>query len=316
MRFLIKISFFIIGVICFQAIYAQQHTSYTQYNLNRFSLNPALAGIQPCGEFILGSRRQWVGFEGAPLTYFTSFNTRVNKDDKYPKNFHGYGLNIIGDRYGFSSNFYFKIAYAYNIKLSNNYRASFGMFLGLQRFSQSFSSVRIANKGLDPALNADRQSSYVFPEISPGGFIYNKNLYAGLSMFQIYPERIRTFGSKEHRLSAHYYFIAGYRLRGREWHYIPSLLFNFSPFVSPTADLTLTFDYKQQFSFAFGSKYLNSGYLTLQFRILQSINIGYSYEYALNEINNVAPTTHEFVLSIKNCTIEKKLEKFFCPAYQ
>lgn len=208
------------------------------------------------------------------------------------------------------------MGYAYNIKLSRNYRASVGVFLGIQQLTQSFSQLRVANKNIDPAFNSDEQSSFIFPEISPGGFLYNKNFYVGLSMFQIYPEIVRTFGTNEHRLSAHYYLITGYRLRGRQWHYTPSILFNFSPFVSPTADFTLTFDYKQQFSFGLGSKYLNSGYALIQFQIQRSISIGYSYEYALNEIINVAPTTHEFVLRIKNCTIEKKLEKFFCPAYQ
>lgn len=190
----------------------QQHTSFTQYNLNKYSLNPALAGVQPCGDFVMGNRTQWVGFEGAPRTYFASFNTRVDKEDKYPKNYHGYGVNMIGEQFGFSTHFNLKLGYAYNIKLSRNYRASVGVFLGIQQLTQSFSQLRVANKNIDPAFNSDEQSSFIFPEISPGGFLYNKNFYVGLSMFQIYPEIVRTFGTNEHPLSAHYYLITGYRL--------------------------------------------------------------------------------------------------------
>lgn len=295
---------------------AQQQTTYTQYNLNRFALNPALAGIQPCGELITGSRRQWVGFEGAPETYFATFNTRINKEDKYPKNFHGYGVQMVSDQYGFSNNSIFKAAYAYNMKTSNNFRASFGLYLGIQRFSQNYSNIRIANKGLDPALDPDKEISLVLPEISPGIFIYNKNLYAGLSMIQAFPARIKTLGTSENRMSAHYFLLTGYRLRGRQIDYVPSILTSFSPLVSPTVDLSLTFDYKQRISLGLGSKYLNSGYAVIQLQVLSYLGIGYAYEYAFNEINTVAPTTHEFVLQIKNCTDVKRKGKILCPAYQ
>jgi type IX secretion system PorP/SprF family membrane protein len=294
----------------------QQTPSYSQYTLNRFAINPALAGIIPCGDFVMGNRRQWIGFEGAPITYFTNYNSRVKKEDKYPKNFHGYGLDIVGERFGFSSNFTFKAAYAYNIKLNRNYRVSFGVFLGIHRYAQDLGQVKIENRSIDPVFDDKEESSFVFPEVSPGGFLYNKNFFAGLSIMQIYPERIRTFGTGEHNLSAHYYFMTGYRIRARQFHYIPSLMLNLSPFVSPTVDINLTFDYMQQIAITLGSKYLNSGYVNLKLQILKTIAIGYSYEYALNEIGNVAPTTHEFLISIRNCTIEKKFEKIFCPAYQ
>ncbi len=294
----------------------QQQGSYTQYNLNKFALNPALAGIQPCGEFIAGQRRQWVGFEGAPETNFAGYNTRVDKDDKYPKNFHGYGFQVVNDEYGFTAHNILKIGYAYNMKTSNNYRASVGIFAGVQRISQSYESIRIANKAQDPALDPDKEFSNVLPEISPGAFFYNKNGYLGLSMIQAFPAKIETHGTEENRLSAHYYFMAGYRLRGKNIDVLPSMLMSFSPLVSPTVDLTLTLDYKQKFSLALGSKYLNSGYAIIQLRLLPAITLGYSYEYALNELNTVAPTTHEFVLRFKKCTGEKRKDPFFCPAYQ
>lgn len=296
-------------------ISAQQHPSYTQYNLNRYSINPALAGIQSCGESIMGHRKQWVGFENAPTTYYMSFNTRHNNKDKYPKNFHGYGFNLIGERYGFTSNYFLKLGYAYNMVLQRNYRVSFGLFAGIQNFNQNYNNIRIANRALDPALK-DEESVFVYPDISPGIFLYNKNLFLGASLMQGFPARIKNFGSKENRLSNHIFLTSGYRFRGREIDVIPSFLFYIAPLVSPTMDMNLSIDVHNMFLVGLGSKYLNSAYLNFELKVFRKIHFGYAYEYALNRLSKVSPTTHEFAIRIKSCNEEKKFEKFICPAYE
>jgi type IX secretion system PorP/SprF family membrane protein len=202
------------------------------------------------------------------------------------------------------------------MKLAKNYRASIGVFAGLQSQGISYGQINIPNKNMDPALNKEEVSAFVYPEISPGGFIYNRNFYAGLSMLQLYPAKRGKIGTKENRLTGHYFLTSGYRFRGRNLHYIPSFLFNFSPFISPTLDLTLTVEYEKIISLALGSKYLNSGYATIQLRVLPSVYLGYAYEYALNEINKVSPTTHEIVLRLGSCNSEGKEPKFICPAYE
>lgn len=295
---------------------AQQHTNYTQYTFNRFALNPSVAGLKPCGETQFGHRRQWVGFEGAPKITFASFNTRINKDDKYPKNFHGFGFHLLNDQAGISSSTYFKVAYAYHMKIWTNYHISFGIFAGFQSFSQSYDAITIPNKGLDPAIDREVQTGLIFPEISPGTFIYNRNLYVGFSFLQAYPAKIKVIGSGENRLTTHYFLTSGYRLRGQKIDIIPSMMVSFSPFISPTVDITLTLDYRDKISLGLGSKYLNSGYATVYLHVLRNISVGYSYEYALSEIINVAPTTHEIILSISNCTTERRKTDFICPAYQ
>jgi len=313
MKVLLGIIFFL-SSLC---LIGQQHSNYTQYTLNRFALNPAIAGLKPCAETTFGNRRQWVGFENAPLATFASFNTRLNKEDKYPKNFHGIGLHILNERQGFSNNLYIKLAYAYHVKLWVNYHLSVGMFAGIQRHSFSYDLIRLPNKAIDPAINQELVNDEVYPEISPGAFFYNRNFYVGLSMLQVYPVRTGKLGTKKNKLTGHYFLSGGYRLRGRNrLDFIPSFMLSFSPFIAPTFDLTLTADYKQRISVAMGSKYLNSGYITLQLRLIKKVYVGYSYEYALNELNKVAPSTHEIILNFTSCTTDKKHIKFVCPAYQ
>lgn len=300
----------------FHSCIAQQHPTYTQYTFNRFALNPAIAGIKPCTETIFGRRQQWVGFEGAPDTYFVNFHTRIQKNIKYPNGFHGLGGQIMRDRNGFSQKFYAKIAYAYHLRLWKNYQASLGVYAGIQRLGYSFNSIRMPNKGLDPAINNEIQKAYVFPEISPGAFIYNKKFYLGLSIFQIYPATANELGTSQNTLHSHYYFMGGYRFQGHSVDLTPSLLFTLTPFISPTADFTLTADFENTLSVALGSKYLNSAYACLKIRLGEAIALGYSYEYALNEINKVGPSTHEIILSFSGCYDDREKPDFFCPAYE
>lgn len=311
-QFLYTSLFLIITAHCF----GQQHTNYTQYTLNRFALNPAVAGIKPCAVTSMGHKNQWIGFEGAPKLYFASFHTRLNKEVKFQKNIHGIGLFISNDRVGFSNTFSVKFAYAYHIKLWTNYHLSVGIYGGIQQQKFSTNEIRIAGINSDPAFDAQNQQAFIYPEVSPGGFIYNKNFYAGLSMFQIYPTRTGDIGTNDNKLTGHYFLMGGYRFRGKNLDYIPSLLLSFSPFISPTADFTLTLDFKQKLSIALGSKYLNSSYASIQFKLSRTIQLGYTYEYALNEISKVAPSSHEIILQFSTCSTDRREQKFFCPAYQ
>ncbi len=311
-----KILFSIFGLLLSGLIFGQQHTSYTQYTLNQFALNPAVAGLEKCTQTSFGTRRQWSGFEGAPEHVFASFNTRLNKADQFPKNFHGIGAYVSKDLIGFTNYSMLKISYAFHLKMSRNYHFSAGIFAGVHYQKTSFNNLRIRDRSNDPAINRQERSSIIFPEVSPGVFIHNNKFFAGLSMFQQYPTRIKEIGTRENRLAVHYFLMIGYKIEGEVLNYTPSMLVSFAAFAPPTVDLTLTADYKNKISIALGSKYLNSAYTTVQLNIGGGVKIGYSYEYALTELVRVAPSTHEVILQFSNCHVDKNKIKVECPAYQ
>lgn len=299
-----------------QALVAQQYTSYTQYTLNRFETNPAVAGLRPCAVLTTGRRTQWIGFEGAPTITFVNFNTRINRQQKYPKSFHGVGGSFRNERFGFNENISLNAAYAYHLKLNKNYHLSFGAQVGAQQYKINYGAIRIQNLGLDPVFDNQEAQTRFYPEISLGSFLYHKNAYVGLSLLQIYPIETGRFGTSENKLTPHFFLTSGYRFRGRKIDIIPSVMSNFSGLISPTVDFTLTFDYKQKIALALGSKYLNSTYATLQIGLGQFVSVGYTYEYALTEIAKVAPRTQEIVLQIKTCKFKEETFKNLCPAYQ
>ncbi len=66
-----KLLFIIFGLIS-SVGFSQQAPQYTQYTFTSSGYNPAFAGTTKCLSFKAGSRMQWVGMDGAPLTSFAS----------------------------------------------------------------------------------------------------------------------------------------------------------------------------------------------------------------------------------------------------
>lgn len=66
-------------IICFIGLLpflgtAQQRPYYTQYILNNFLINPALAGIENYWDVKTSHRIQWQGIQDAPVTTYLTFH--------------------------------------------------------------------------------------------------------------------------------------------------------------------------------------------------------------------------------------------------
>ena len=70
---------FIFLIILFSVIKinAQQLPVYSQYMMNGFLLNPAIAGSDGYTSINLTAREQWLGLDNAPNTQAISFQTRL-----------------------------------------------------------------------------------------------------------------------------------------------------------------------------------------------------------------------------------------------
>ncbi|MFT4755533.1 MAG: type IX secretion system PorP/SprF family membrane protein [Vicingaceae bacterium] len=311
-----KLLLCIIGLLLSCLIFGQQHPSYTQYTLNKFALNPAVAGLKNCIQTTFGIRRQWSGFEGSPNHLFASFHTRIKKQRDWRKSSHGLGAYFSNDKMGFTDYSMLKVAYAFHLKMSRNYHFSAGIFAGIHHQKTNFQNIRIRDKANDPAINDQEGKALTLPEVSPGVYIDNNKFFAGVSMYQQFPTIIREVGTNKNRMAAHYFLMTGYRWKREQLNFTSSMLVSFAAFAVPTVDFTLTTDYKNMVSMALGSKFLNSGYLTTQFNLNNRMSLGYSYEYAFTELARVAPNTHEIVLQFNTCKIDHNKIRVACPAYQ
>ena len=67
-----------VGVI---QLHAQQRPQYTQYILNSFIINPAVAGIENYWDVKMSHRHQWVGLNGSPVTTYITVHGPLTKSD-------------------------------------------------------------------------------------------------------------------------------------------------------------------------------------------------------------------------------------------
>ena len=99
MRLLIAFTvFFLINIHGF----AQQQPYYTQYILNTFIINPAVAGIENYTDLKANHRCQWVGLDGAPVTTYLTIQGPLHKSTtgrESPTSFHPTGENPRGKQY-------------------------------------------------------------------------------------------------------------------------------------------------------------------------------------------------------------------------
>ena len=76
------------------ASFAEQLPHYTQYVLNGYILNPAIAGIENYTDVKMSLRHQWVGIDEAPVTTYLTIHRPLKRRDyerETPTGFHASG---------------------------------------------------------------------------------------------------------------------------------------------------------------------------------------------------------------------------------
>lgn len=279
---------------------AQQTAQYTQYVLNMFAINPAVAGSKDCIDVRLGYRQQWVGFPGAPVTGWATVSGVIKpKKRSYKANRHGIGTFVEADNTGPMGYTSFQLAYAYHIQMKQNVFMSLGLFGGVRQEKLSLGDV-YATDNTDPAL-ANNGSVLVYPDVTPGIWIYGKSTWAGLSIQQLLGNKVEDIGL-ETRLTRHYIASAGHRFRvSKKFSVVPSGLFKLSPGSPLAMDLNVMMEYRRKVGL--GVSYRNQDAVAFMLKVpfLKFFTLGYSYDVTTSKLRVGGANTHEIILGIYPC---------------
>jgi len=311
---------------------AQQQPYYTQYILNNFILNPALAGIENYWDRKVSYRNQWVGLNGAPTTLYLTINaplgnteydreTPVTVPDLQAKNLgakqfwmeytappahSGVGFTIINDKTGPLSRIAAYGSYAYHLPVGVKTSLSFGLSLGVQEVNVDVNSVDFGQANpVDPAALGSGYLNKLEPDVNAGLWLSNKSFFVGLSAQQIVPVPINsvneTTGSGvtllEGKLVPHTFLTAGYKiLISNDVNILPSIMFSYVKPLPLGVDVNAKVLYQDLLWLGFSYRY-NRGYAAmLGVNISSMINLGYSYDYTTTPLNTVSNGTHEIVI--------------------
>jgi type IX secretion system PorP/SprF family membrane protein len=252
-KFFIQVIILGIGVNC----WSQQKPQYTQYILNQYIINPAIAGIENYVDVKISARDQWVGLSGAPKTAYITVHAPLGKKDyrtsatsysipgenprgKYywesytaAEPHHGVGLSVINDKTGSFNRFSAAATYAYHIGLNATTNLSAGFGAGITKVSIDRTMHDFDGNGdpIDPATGSAIRGELfkTRPDLSAGLYLYSRDYFIGLSAQQIIPQKLQfaddaSFVTKG-KLVPHVFLNAGYRfLLTDDINAIPSLM--------------------------------------------------------------------------------------------
>lgn len=295
-----KLASIITFVLVAASGFAQQMPQYTNFDMNYFGLNPAVAGSEECLDLKIGYRRQWIGLEGSPTSAFLNAHGKVGKSRT--GNFHGVGGMVETDKTGPISFTSAHGAYAYHLRVNRKYMLAMGATLGLLQYRLDLGGAVLPEVGAlnDPALLAS-QSSLVFPMADIGFWLYGKDHFIGLSMKNILNTQVQDIGLDTY-VVPHFLLSGGVNIDlNKGFEFKPQALVKYVGGSRLAADLNLLFEYKDVVTAGLGVRSENGISGIVRFNVLKYFSVGYSYDYTLSKIRFGGQNTHELVIGIQAC---------------
>jgi type IX secretion system PorP/SprF family membrane protein len=304
---------------------AQQFPIYSQYMMNGFLLNPAVAGHEGYTAINFTVRDQWAGLQGSPKTYALSGQTRVLKNSfifRHKSVRHrrrsmskggkvGLGGYIFNDVNGIFSRLGFQGTYAYHLTLRRS-QLSFGT--SLTGFQYKIDKSQIITNEPDQLIEGTQSSAFII-DANLGAYYSDRNLYAGVSVQNLFQSFIK-LNNREgagFKLDRQYLLTAGYRFDVVDFVFLePSFLFKMSETAITQTDLNLKLYYKEDYwggisyrtgsGNAVSSTSLNGKGSSLIFMVGARVDkffFGYSFDYTFSSISKHTFGSHEITLAFK-----------------
>ncbi len=325
----LKLYGFILGVCMTVAVNAQQRPYYTQYIMNNYIINPAVAGIETYWDVKASHRMQWVGVQDAPVTTYITMHGPLKKNDfgwetatsmrargenprgqAYWQSYqsaephHGIGFTMLNDKTGPLNRFAAFGTYSYHLGISPTTSIAAGVSAGISNMSLDASKLNFGSTTVDPAVAGSGLINQIRPDISAGLWLYSKDYFLGVSAQQIVPQNVafsnNTVYVERGKLVPHLFFSAGYRMQlSQDVSLLPSTLIRY---VSP---LPLGFDLNAKFMYqdllwVGGSYRYQDGFAGMVgLNVSHNINIGYSYDLQTSRLNTVSKGTHEILIGFQ-----------------
>ncbi len=275
------------------SVYAQQLPLYSQYMLDNFLLNPAVAGSVDYFPIHLTARQQWVGIKEAPSTQALSAHYLFENQRL------GVGGYVFNDKFGPVSRIGIQAAAAYHVPLSG-INSKLGIGLALKAFQFKFDESELkAIDDNDAALTYGTITKFV-PDADFGLYLYNEKYYVGLSASELIQLNIDLGDSSvdKNQIVRHYYLIGGYKFRLSE-----------SFDLEPSVLVKGTMQTPWQIDFNVKAYYIKNYWLALSYRSSKDLVImagvkfqkyyfGYSFDYTFSNLNNYSSGSHEILIGV------------------
>ena len=294
-------------VVLAQAGMAQQQYTFTNFLLNDYYYNPAIAGSKGAGVANLGYRNQWAGFDDAPVTLIGNYYGSLRNEGK-----HGYGASIISDRTGLTQSTGIYLNYAQHFKFTEDIKLGLGIQPGFMQYRVRLYDARLADPG-DVVLTGNILSANAF-DMSAGFHLYTDDWFFMGSIQHLFGESI-TFTTYNQNLARHFNIIGGYtfHLPKQKLDIQPSVLMKFVRPVPAQWSLMTKVTYDKKYWLGVSLRTDDAIGAVLGLKVKERFSVGYGYDYSTSNIASYQNGSHEVVLSFvitnKKPTLEDEDDK-------
>ena len=307
---------------------AQAKPAYTQYVLNNYILNPALAGIENYTDIKTSFRKQWTGINGAPVTSYISVQAPIGKSDyrtsatsfavpgenprgkQYwedyiaPEPHHGIGFYAMNDKAGYINRWSVAATYAYHRPIGIKTTLAVGFNAGASGISLDATKATFSDPTNDPAIGvANGDLKKIKPEIGAGLWLYSARYFAGVSVLNIVPGKAKFTANDKYGtyFTPNFFATIGYRFSaGENFTVTPSMMLQYWQPQLIGAHFNAKLQYMDKAWIGGSYRYSDflAGYSALAgLNISNTLNIGYSYEVATtSRLRTYSGNTHEIMV--------------------
>lgn len=291
-------------------LHAQENALYSQFTLNKYIFNPAVAGSENATMIRMAAYEQWVGFKGSPKYHSLSFDTRWFQDIRKPnrnikKKYNigkpgevGFGVNFFNEKKGSLSTSGFEATYAYHIKF-DNHQLSFGVSPVISQFSVNTSDVILEDDFRDNAIDGKSNKRWS-ADFNFGAYYSGKDFFAGYSIQHITASALQWGGDSDNKIiGRHHYLMGGYTypvstlidLEGALLLKIPE---DYLTQMDLSIKATIKKDYWCGIGYKTGRALSFYGGL-----FISRYYFGYAFDYNLSEVSQFSYGSHEIMLGVQ-----------------
>jgi type IX secretion system PorP/SprF family membrane protein len=266
--------------------FGQIESMYSSYRLNPQILTPTHVGSDSVSDITVINRQQWVGVEGAPVTYAISGDFKFKQQS-------GIGFNAMYDQAGPVKVTAISGDYAYHIKLSDQWRFSGGIRAGFSNLSLDFAGLALVHDG-DALFSGSRSTGLMFN--TGWGVKVNKGDGFFLSVSQ--PRLFKyDLGSGSYKDVAYFYTMVGTKLKLNDHlNLYPSALFRSAKDVPLSWDANVYAQFHNRFDVGFNYRHQDSWGARLGVQATKKIYLGYVYEMPTSAMSKMSLQSHEIAL--------------------
>lgn len=275
------------------SIGAQQLPQYSQYLMNSYAINPAVAGSSGDLEIRSNNRYQWTGIKDAPRTYTLSLTNPI-ADGKM-----GVGAYLYTDIVGPTRRVGLQGSYAYHFQVTDDMKIATALSLGVLEYSVDAGKIDLRESD-DPHLSELLGRTLVM-DAKVGLYAYTDEFYLGFSIPQLAQNNLEIYDevSTVSRIESHYYAFAGYKYDLNEEIMLePSVMIKS---VVPTplrVDISMKGHYQDKFWLGASLRLDDAFVAMIGYTWEDRMVFGYSYDFTTSDLSGYSSGSHELMIGL------------------